>query len=149
MIGRIRGTNGFRPLSPAHPDDEIYPGLLMIRPEGRLFFLNAEIVADKIRALWKSQPDNRTILLDLRGVFDLEYSALKMIVDGERRQRDAGIKLIIAAPNEQVRGMLMRSELGESLGADGIFDSLDMAVTHYLREHPVSPVSTGSITAGV
>ena len=149
LLGRIRGTNGFRPLSPEHPDDEIYPGLLMVRPEGRLFFLNAEIVAEKIRGLWETQPDTHCILLDLRGVFDLEYSALKMIVDAERRQRAAGISLIIAAPNAQVRGMLMRSALGETLGPGGIFDSLDMAVAHYLRGHPVTPVSTGNVTAGV
>lgn len=149
VIGRIRGTNGFRPLSPQYPDDEIYPGLIMIRPEGRLFFLNAEIVAEKIRSLWTSQPGSHTVLLDLRGVFDLEYSALKMIVDAERRQRKSGLKLIIAAPNEQVRGMLMRSDLGESLGEDGIFDSLDMAVAHYLREHPVTPVSTSQAIANM
>lgn len=149
LLGRIRGTNGFRPLSPEHPDDEFYPGLLMVRPEGRLFFLNAEIVAEKIRGLWETQPDTHCILLDLRGVFDLEYSALKMIVDAERRQRAAGISLIIAAPNTQVRGMLMRSALGETLGSGGIFDSLDMAVAHYLRGHPVTPVSSHSVISGI
>lgn len=135
VIGRIRGTNGFRPLSPEHPDDEMYPGLMMVRPEGRLFFLNSEIVSQKIRALWEAQPDINTIILDLRGVFDLEYSALKMIVDAERRHRADGVKLIIAAPNDEVRGMLMRSPLGQALGADGIYDSLDVAVEHYLNKN--------------
>jgi high affinity sulfate transporter 1 len=142
IIGRIRGTNGFRPLSADHPDDEIYPGLMMIRPEGRLFFLNAEIVSEKIRNLLETQSNIKMVLLDLRGVFDLEYSALKMFVDAERRQRIAGVKLIIAAPNDEVRGMLMRSPLGQALGADGIYDSLDVAVGYYLSEHPeVRPVS--------
>lgn len=135
VIARIRGTNGFRPLSPVHPDDEIYPGLMMVRPEGRLFFLNAEIVSEKIRNLWETQPNINTIILDLRGVFDLEYSALKMIVDAERRQRAAGVKLIIAAPNDEVRGMLMRSPLGKVLSAEGIYDSLDVAVEHYLSKN--------------
>ena len=135
VIARIRGTNGFRPLSPEHPDDEIYPGLMMVRPEGRLFFLNAEIVSEKIRNLWETQPNINAIILDLRGVFDLEYSALKMIVDAERRQRAAGVKLIIAAPNDEVRGMLMRSPLGKVLSAEGIYDSLDVAVEHYLRKN--------------
>jgi high affinity sulfate transporter 1 len=147
LLGRIKGTNGFRPLSPEHPDDEVYPGLLMVRPEGRLYFLNAEIVAEKIRGLWETQPAINTILLDLRGVFDMEYSALKMVVAAERRQRAAGVRLIIAAPNNQVRGMLMRSPLGEALGADGIFDSLEVAVAHYLRDHPVVPVSSREVLA--
>ena len=41
VIGRKRGTDVFRPLSDEHPDDETWPGLLILRPEGRLFFANA------------------------------------------------------------------------------------------------------------
>jgi MFS superfamily sulfate permease-like transporter len=37
-LGRKPGTNVFRPLSSEHPEDETFPGLLMIRIEGRLFF---------------------------------------------------------------------------------------------------------------
>ena len=37
VVGRKRGTSVFRPLSKEHPDDETWPGLLILRPEGRLF----------------------------------------------------------------------------------------------------------------
>jgi SulP family sulfate permease len=126
VLGRIRGTNGFRPRSPEFPDDETFPGLLIVRPEGRMYFLNAEYVAEKIRALRHTEPHS-VLLLDLRGVFDLEYSALKMMVEGERQLRESGTRLIIAAPNAEVRAVLMRSPLG----ADRLFDSLEEAVNHY------------------
>jgi high affinity sulfate transporter 1 len=48
VLGRKRGTNVFRPLSSEHPDDETWPGLLIVRPEGRIFFSNAERIGDKI-----------------------------------------------------------------------------------------------------
>ena len=32
------------PLSPEHPDDETFDRLLIVRPEGRLFFMNAQNV---------------------------------------------------------------------------------------------------------
>ena len=39
VIGRKRGTDDvLRPVSSEHPDDETFPGLLIVRPEGRLFF---------------------------------------------------------------------------------------------------------------
>ncbi|MGC1519074.1 MAG: SulP family inorganic anion transporter, partial [Azonexus sp.] len=38
VIGRKRGADVLRPLSPEHPDDETFDGLLILRPEGRLFF---------------------------------------------------------------------------------------------------------------
>ena len=42
IIGRKRGADVLRPLSPEHPDDETFEGLLILRPEGRLFFVNAQ-----------------------------------------------------------------------------------------------------------
>ena len=36
VIGRKRGADVLRPLSPEHPDDETFEGLLIVRPEGRL-----------------------------------------------------------------------------------------------------------------
>jgi len=50
VLGRKRGTDVFRPLSGEH-DDETFPGLLMLRPEGRVFFVNAERLGDRIREL--------------------------------------------------------------------------------------------------
>ena len=44
VIGRKRGADVLRPLSPEHPDDETFEGLLIVRPEGRLFFVNAQDV---------------------------------------------------------------------------------------------------------
>ena len=41
-IGRKRGADVLRPLSPEHPDDETFEGLLIVRPEGRMFFVNAQ-----------------------------------------------------------------------------------------------------------
>ena len=51
VIGRKRGADVLRPLSPEHPDDETFEGLLIVRPEGRLFFVNAQYVAEQIDAL--------------------------------------------------------------------------------------------------
>ncbi len=42
IIGRRRGADVLRPLSPEHPDDDTFPGLLLVRPEGRFFFVNAQ-----------------------------------------------------------------------------------------------------------
>jgi len=51
VIARKRGADVLRPLSPEHPDDETFEGLLIVRPEERLFFVNAQYVAEQIGAL--------------------------------------------------------------------------------------------------
>src|SRR6516162_947801 len=51
VLGRKPGTNVFRPISDEHPEDETFPGMLLLRLEGWIFFVNAEIIAQKIRPL--------------------------------------------------------------------------------------------------
>ena len=86
VIGRKRGADVLRPLSPEHPDDETFEGLLIVRPEGRLFFVNAQNVAERINAL-VAQYKPRVLALDMSRVPDIEYSALAG-ADGGRAARD-------------------------------------------------------------
>ena len=89
VIGRKRGADVLRPLSPEHPDDETFEGLLILRPEGRLFFVNAQNVADQIGALVaKHKP--RVLALDMSRVPDIEYSALQALIEGEKRATERG-----------------------------------------------------------
>src|SRR5207253_10078559 len=50
-LGRKPGTDVFRPRSKQHPEDETFPGLLIIQLEGRAFFVNAERIGEKMKAL--------------------------------------------------------------------------------------------------
>ena len=47
------------PLSPEYPDDETFEGLLILRPEGRLFFVNAQNVAEQIQRADRGAPAAR------------------------------------------------------------------------------------------
>ena len=82
VLGRKPGTNVFRPRSNEHPEDETFTGLLLLRFEGRIFFVNAERIAQKVRD-FAADVKPRVIALDLCGVFDLEYTALKMLSEAE------------------------------------------------------------------
>jgi MFS superfamily sulfate permease-like transporter len=130
VLGRKRGTNVFRPRSPLHPDDETFAGLLLLRPEGRLFFLNAERIGEKIRPLIAAaQP--QVVAFDLSRVFDLEYSALKMLIEAERRQREAGVMVWLVGLNPQVHAVIQRSPLGAMLGSERMMFDLEIAVDRY------------------
>jgi anti-anti-sigma factor len=130
VIGRKRGTNVFRPLSKEHPDDEVFPGLLILRLEGRVFFANAERLGQKIRSLVdEAQP--KVVLIDMSGVFDLEYTALKMLIEGERRTREQGRELWLVALNPAVLTVIQRSSLGEGLGRERMLFNLETAVDRY------------------
>ncbi len=130
VLGRKRGTNVFRPRSQEHLEDETFPGLLLLRPEGRIFFANAERVGEKMRPLI-AEAKPTVVALDLAGVFDLEYTALKMLTEAEKRQRAAGVLLWLVGLTPGVLSMVQRSALGETLGRERMFFNLEQAVVEY------------------
>jgi MFS superfamily sulfate permease-like transporter len=141
LLGRKPGTNVFRPRSKEHPEDETFPGLLILRPEGRIFFANADQLGLKIwQQIEEAHPS--VLALDMRAVFDLEYTALKMLAEAEKKQREFGIRLWLVGMNPEVLSMVQRSSLGEALGRAGMHLNLETAVTKYLAEARTPKAST-------
>jgi high affinity sulfate transporter 1 len=131
VLGRKPGTNVFRPRSKENPEDETFPGLLLLRLEGRVFFANAESIAEKVRSLIaEAQP--KVVAIHLPGVPDLEYTALKMLTEGEKRQRKRGVRLWLVGANPHVLEVIRKSPLGEALGSEAMYFNLEMAVASYL-----------------
>ena len=144
-LGRKRGSNVFRPRSAEHPDDETFPGLLLVRLVGRLFFANYQRALDRIRALVEpSRP--RVLALDLSGVIDLEYTALKMLTEAEGRARERGVTLWLVGLTPEVLAVVQRSPLGRLLGRERMFFNLEQAVASYLGMAERPPGAGGSAT---
>ena len=130
VLGRKPGTNVFRPLSKEYPDDEIFSGLLLLRLEGRIFFANAEIIGQKMRQLVE-QSKPQVVAIDFSNVPDLEYTALKMLTEGERKQRERGVSVWLVGLNSQVMSVVQRSSLGMVLGHERMHFNLELAVHTY------------------
>jgi SulP family sulfate permease len=131
VIGRKRGTEDvLRPLTPGHADDETFPGLLIVRPEDRLFFVNAQNVSDRMKSLIAShQP--RVLVLDMSAVPDIEYSALQMMVEGEQRFAGRGVTLWLAGLNPGVLEIVRHSGLAERLGPQRMFFNAHAAIEQF------------------
>jgi sulfate permease, SulP family len=130
VIGRKRGADVLRPLSPEHPDDETFPGLLIVRPEGRLFFVNAQYVGERIQALVQEHRP-QVLTLDLSRVPDLEYSALLALLEGEKRLTAAGVEVWLAALNPAVLEIARRAGLDRHLGQDRLLFNARAAIARY------------------
>jgi anti-anti-sigma factor len=130
VMGRKRGTNIFRPVSQEHAEDETFHGLLLLRLDGRFFFANAEHIGQKLKPLVEREKP-MVIALDLSGVPDLEYTALKILTEAARRQQHNGVSVWLVGLNPQVLNMVQRSPLGEMLGRDGLQFNLETAVAKY------------------
>ena len=140
VLRRKPGTNVFRPRSPEHPDDESFPGLLLLRPEGPIFFANAAQIAHKIEPLVReAQP--RVVAVEASGVLDMEYTAVKMFAQLAKRQSQHGVQLWLIGMTPRVLAIVQRSPLGQLLGREGMHFNLEIAVARYLSDEVVGEQS--------
>jgi sulfate permease, SulP family len=130
VIGRKRGADVLRPLSSDNPDDELFPGLLILRPEGRIYFVNAQNIAQKINALVE-QYKPRVVTLDMSRVPDIEYSALQMLIEGEKRAAERGTTLWLAALNPGVLEVVRQSGLAGRLGKERLLFNARAAIVRF------------------
>jgi len=169
MLARKPGTDIFRAYDPARYPDELIPGLLMLRVEGRLYFGNSQNVVDHLTLLFE-QHHPRVIVFDLSAVFDIEYTALKTLTEVDDRLQKMGRPLWLAGLNPEILGLLGRTPLGlrmdeagglakGHLGKGRLFHNVQEAVTAYLAlpartapnvaptpdvaTTPVTPTTTG------
>jgi SulP family sulfate permease len=107
--------------------DETFPGLLMLRSEGRLTFANAENAGEKMNALVaETQP--RVIVLECSAIPDIEYTALVKLTEAEENLRSRGVELWLAGLNPDVLRLVERAPLGAALGHERMFFNLRKAL---------------------
>jgi SulP family sulfate permease len=132
VLGRKPGTNVFRPFSPEHPEDETYPGLLIARTEGRMYFGNAPVLGEKLRALVESAKP-RVLLFDCSAIPGFEFTALKMLVQAEEQCREGGVELWLAALNPEALDLVRRTPLAERLGRARMHFTVEGAVEAFRK----------------
>ncbi len=133
VMGRKRGTDAFRPWSPEHADDERYPGLLIVRVDGRIYFGNAQNIGDRI---WPFVRDARpkVVLMDCSGIPSFEFTALKMLREAEAKLRQEGVDLWLASLSPEALSQVQGTPLGAELGRGRMFFTLAAAVDRYVAE---------------
>jgi len=130
VIGRKRGADVLRPLSAEHPDDETFEGLLIVRPEGRLFFVNAQYVGEQVQALL-DQYKPRVLALDLSRVPDLEYSALQMLIECDKRSTERGAVMWLVGLNPGVLDMVRHAGLDQRFGRERMLFNARAAIERH------------------
>ena len=137
VLVRKLGTDVFRPKSAEHPDDEAFPGLLILRTEGVIHFANALRVGGLMRRHIEEQKP-KVVILDCSAIPDFEYTALKMLTEAEKEFRAAGLHLWLAALNPEALARVQASELGKTLGRERMQFTVQRAVEKFLADGKVA-----------
>ena len=132
-VGRKPGTEIFRSLTD-FPEDETFPGLLIMRTEGWLNFASMPNAREKLRQLIEEY-EPQVVILECSAVTDIEYTALRGLLEAEEKLAKTGVQLWLVGLNPQPFKKICNSKLGQILGDDRMYPNLSIALSNYL-EYP-------------
>ena len=104
VLGRVPGTRGQWGDVARHPENEAVPGIVVLRPESGLWFANADVVRDAIRA--EATGGTRAVVVDAETVPAIDVTAVGMLVQLAEDLRRDGIELVLARDIGAVRDLV-------------------------------------------
>jgi sulfate permease, SulP family len=127
LLGREAGTQVFRDLD-ENPADETFPGIVVLRLDGGLFFATAEALEDRVRALSEDGDRRRGLVLDLEGVNFVDAQGAAKVTELHELAEADGVTLRLARVKPQVLAVLRADGIVECIGADHIHGNVHRAV---------------------
>ena len=119
LLGREPGTQVFRDLD-EHPGDEQFPGVVVLRLDGGLFFATSDALEDRIREVALSTPGITGIVLDCEGIDFIDSQGSAKLGDILELTKQAGVTLRFARMKPAV----------QELRRDGFLDRIGQDKTH-------------------
>jgi high affinity sulfate transporter 1 len=124
-----------------HPDAATVPGLLVVRPDGPVFFANAnQLRMAVLQLVGTTSPPPRVVVVDLSSSFRLSVPTLDTLseLDDELRQR--GIALWLARVRSTARRSIEASGLADRLGPAHLYGAVEDAVHAFTGgNRPLAP----------
>jgi sulfate permease, SulP family len=127
LLGREPGTQVFRDLD-ENPADETFPGIVVLRLDGGLFFATAEALEDRLRALAEEGDGPRALVLDLEGVNFVDTQGAAKVTEIHQLTEADGVTLRLARVKPQVLAVLRADGIVDRIGADHIHGNVHRAV---------------------
>ena len=134
VLGKEPETAVFRSLE-HYPEGETYPGLLILRFDGTLFFANAhDFVSAVNRAIELAEPTPRVVLFDGESINDIDATAVITLKEFHDQLQKADIQLRLARLKTQVLAVMKSGGLEESIPPEHIYPTVKQGVEAFLAE---------------
>ena len=138
VLGKVPGQAATYGDVARHPENMQVPGLLIVRLDAPLYFLNANVARGQILDLvTASQPPPRAILFDLGASADLDVASLDMLKNLVRELEEAGVDVLLAEVRGRVRDRLRKASVMADIGENRIYQSVPAAVHDFEQQESV------------
>ncbi|HSR49010.1 MAG TPA: sulfate permease [Anaerolineales bacterium] len=134
VLGKVPHEKTYRALE-NFPDAETYPGLLIVRFDGSLFFANAPDFADGIRtAVSLAEPKPKVVLVDAESINDVDATTVMVVMELETELQRTGVDLRFARVKTHVLEVMRRSGIEEAIEPQHFYLSVEDGVEDFLQE---------------
>jgi len=134
VLGRVPETAVFRSTE-HYPEGITYPGLLIVRFDGSLFFANAHDFVTAVRQqIAAADPAPKVALLDCESINDIDATAVITLREFRQQLEQTGIQIWFASIKTHVFAIMERAGLDEAVPQEDIYPSLQTAVDAYLAK---------------
>ena len=109
-LGRLADSHDFVELQ-THPEAASVTGVLIVRPEERMFFGNADAMMSQISAKVRSTQGLWAVVLSLEECPDLDSTSIEALTELANQLTQAGVLLRLARVKDSVRDLLPRLQI--------------------------------------
>jgi MFS superfamily sulfate permease-like transporter len=118
-----------------HPEFRTVPGMLLLRPDENIFFINAQTLRHEIVRLAKSSdPPTEAVLLSLALSNELDVTAVEMLIELKEELEKMGIDFMLARLSTDVSEMLERTGAVEKFGRENIHPRVIHGVRAFIQD---------------
>jgi MFS superfamily sulfate permease-like transporter len=138
VLGKIHGEKAAWGGIRNHPDRTTVPGVLVLRVDSSLFWVNAAQVRDAILEAVDTASETdapKALVLDLESTDQLETTSADMLSALRHELAERGVDLYLVRVRWPVRRLLARCGLREALGEDHLWHNVAQGVREARRQH--------------
>jgi MFS superfamily sulfate permease-like transporter len=136
VLGQLPGTEAYRDVR-LHPEALTFPGLLIWRAGGDLFFANIGRVDAELKdALTARRPPAKHVLVDAGSVNFIDTSACDALLNAIRELQGQGITLAFARVRDQVRERLRLGGVEAAVGSANFHERVTDGVRAWQQGRP-------------
>jgi high affinity sulfate transporter 1 len=144
ILGQMPGKEAYRNVE-RHPEAITFPGLLIWRPGGDLFFASIGYLGDQLKAaLIASRPPAKCVLLDAESVNVFDVTACDVLLNIIRELQSQGITVAFARVRDNIRERMRLGGLEDVVGSANFHDRLTDGVRAWQQQVAADEVSSGT-----
>jgi sulfate permease, SulP family len=144
VLGQLPGMEAYRDVR-RHPEAHTFPGLLIWRAGGDLFFASIGHLVEGLRAaLAATRPPARHVLLDADSVDFIDTSASDELLSFIKELRRQGIGFAFARVRDQVRDRMRSAGIEAVVGSANFYERVTDGVRAWQKQDGLDSVSGGS-----